>query len=87
MIIFPKNLTATKYRGYYWNVVNGKLYSIKVGGELRELKKLKPTKFNTSMRSNVKYYFVVSVNGLRKTLVDSYLESLKLENSVIPYRY
>jgi len=84
MIVLPKNLTATKYRGYFWDVVTHKLYSLKVGGELREMKKRKPSRFNTSMSSNVKYYFVVSVRGRRRCLVDIYLESLKIKFSIIP---
>ena len=83
MITLPKSLTSTKYKGYFWDVVSKKLYSIKTGG-LKQMKKLKTSKYNIKMNSSIKYYFIVSVKGQRKYLVDKYLKSLKLTDSIIP---
>jgi hypothetical protein len=39
MITFPNDLTPVPdFPGYFWDVTEHKLYSIKVGGVLRELK-------------------------------------------------
>lgn len=35
MVTLPKDFVATKYPGYFWNVVDKKLYSLKVTGELK----------------------------------------------------
>ena len=37
MVTLPDNFTMTKYPGYFWNVLDKKLYSIKVTGELKPL--------------------------------------------------
>ena len=46
MIIFPYGYVPTKYPGYFWNTRTNKLSSIKIGGELREIKSQKPNKWN-----------------------------------------
>lgn len=38
MITFPPEFVATKYPGYYWNVVTKELYTIKGSGILRKMK-------------------------------------------------
>lgn len=87
MITFPLHLTATKYPGYYWDIVLKKLYSIKVDGVLNELKKRKVTKFNTILvLKGYKYYYSVSVKGKRKVLTSEYLKKLKYKDSIIPYK-
>lgn len=74
MIVFPKELVATRYPGYFWNVVEKKLYSIKVTGELH------PLKFH---RGGVYYGkevapgYRISVRGERKKLTMAYLGSLR----------
>ena len=37
MVTLPKDFVATRYPGYFWNVVEKKLYSIKVTGELKPM--------------------------------------------------
>jgi hypothetical protein len=34
MVTLPKDFVATKHDGYFWNLKEQKLYSIKVGGTL-----------------------------------------------------
>lgn len=40
MIILPKELLPLKYNGYFWNPENETVYSIKIDGILKPLKKL-----------------------------------------------
>ena len=86
MITLPENLTATKYNGYFWNVKTKKIYSLKTAGELRELKRKIPNRFNTRMSFNVSYFFTISNKGMRACLINTYLEKLKLKDSIIPTR-
>ncbi len=62
----------SKYPGYFWDLIENKLYSIKSG----TLKPLKMTKWKGQ------YYYSVSVNGTKKYLLLPYLRS-KLLRSVI----
>jgi hypothetical protein len=75
MIVFPHNLVLTKYPGYYWDVQEKVLYSIKVTGNLR---KMAPP---VSWRNGPLGY-PVSVNGRKRKLVVSYLNKLKVPNTV-----
>lgn len=95
MVTFPENLVAIKYSGYFWDVKEKKLYSIKVGGKLRQLKKLdiwplikysKRAQWGKQRLSEEKYYYKVSDKGVRKFLFSTYLEELELQNSVIEYQ-
>lgn len=90
MITLPKHLTATKYPGYFWDVTQFELYSIKIGGKLRLLrpksfsfmKKFSPWVYQLDCDS---FLYQVSHKGKRKYMTDKYLYSLKLEDSEIPY--
>lgn len=67
MINFPRNFRALKnFPGYFWNVNNKRLYTMKVTGVLRELKLQKP--FHNHMISIDEPYYSVSKNGQRKVL-------------------
>jgi len=79
MITLPPQYIATKFPGYFWNVNQQALYSIKVSGVLTRLKHTKPSIF-THWNSGYR----VSVNGRRMWLSDQYLTNLKPHNSVIP---
>jgi hypothetical protein len=78
MITLPNNFVAIRYPGYFWHVVERKLYSIK-SGTLRRLKLVGPNRWN-------KYHsgYQVSHNGAHQWLRYKYLENLTLKNSVIP---
>lgn len=80
MITFPPEFVTTKYPGYFWNTKTQRLYSIKVSGELHELKYYKP-----SVWTNWNEGYHVSVKGNRRWLL---IEDLKKLNSQeIPVAY
>jgi len=79
MVTLPKEFTATKFPGYFWNTKTRELYSIKIGGELRRLPLKKPNCWNNWKEDGYR----VSYNGLRRVLFLSYLEKLKLLDSEI----
>jgi hypothetical protein len=80
MVTLPKEYVATKYPGYYWNLINQRLYSVKVTGELTPLKKLYPNRFNHYTEEGWR----VSVKGERRFLSQTYLLKLKAVDTVFP---
>ena len=80
MVTLPLEFVATKYPGYFWNLDTRTLFSLKVTGVLRELKKVHPNRFSRITESG--YY--VSVRGAKKFLPLSYLLSLVPKDSRIP---
>mgnify|MGYP000290589678 CR=1 FL=1 len=79
MIKLPDNFVPTRYPGYFWNVSDKKLYSLKVHGELRAM----------TMRKAVTMYGVyypavyrISVRGIKRNFTLDYLNSLKQTNDV-----
>jgi len=81
MVTLPREFTATRFPGYFWNTKTQKLYSLKVGGELRELKgPMEPNYFNKWHEPGYR----VSHKGRPRVLGMSYLKKLKLEDSEIP---
>lgn len=76
----PQEFAATKYPGYFWNVEKKELYSIKIDGILKPLKKIFPNSFNILREPGYR----VSVRGHRKFLPMSYLQKLRVECSEIP---
>ncbi len=90
MITLPKQLTATKYPGYFWDTEEHKLYSIKVGGVLKHLKiidfyRAQRFMFGAWRLDCDKWMYQVSVKGRKRYLTDRYLLSLTLEDSEIPF--
>lgn len=83
MVTLPKNLTATIYPGYFWDVTNKDLYSIKTG-TLKKIKKNITNKYTKHLC--YKYYFNISHKGKSKIFTDGYLESLTLQDSIIPIK-
>lgn len=74
MVTLPVDFVATRYPGYFWNVKEKKLYSIKVTGEL------KPMSFNKGGRFYgrvIEPGYKISVNGTRRKYTLNYLNSLK----------
>lgn len=79
MVTLPKDFVATRYPGYFWNVKEKKLYTIKVSGELR------PMAFNKGGR----FYGVthlpgyqISVNGKKRKYTMDYLSTLKATTAI-----
>ena len=80
MVTLPKDFVATKYSGYFWNLKEQKLYSIKVSGILRPLAgPQKPNQWNHFIEG-----YRISVDGKNRTMYLDYLKKLKSANSVIP---
>jgi len=94
MIYFPADLTPLPYcPGYFWDVEEHKLFSIKVGGVLRELKMLRahPAMFTSGRFTYSKGglrvgdpYYRVSVNGRYRYLTFSSLKKLELVHYDMP---
>ena len=79
MVTLPKDFVATRYPGYFWNVKEKKLYSLKVTGELREMSFFKGGTFY-GVRHDPGYK--ISVDGRRRKYTMEYLGSLKATNQV-----
>jgi len=79
MVTLPKEFVATKYPGYFWNIQDKKLYSVKVTGMLKPLARVYPNQFN-HFRSG----FSVSIRGQKRVLELSYLETLKPKTTIYP---
>ena len=77
MVTLPKDFVATRYPGYFWNVVEKKLYSIKVTGELRPMTFHRGGNFGWV---RVEPGYQISVNGQKRTYTLKYLTSLKATN-------
>ena len=74
MITLPPYHVPTKYEGYFYNVENKRLYSIKLGNKLTALKQYYPNRFN---RIPFPGYYI-SVEGRRKFVPVTYLRSLSI---------
>jgi hypothetical protein len=92
MITFPNNLTpVSDFPGYFWDVMEHKLYSIKVGGVLRELKvqrmwagvhRLGGRRFSKLKVGQL--YYALSHNGISYPTTVKDLKKLKLTDYAIP---
>lgn len=79
MVTLPKDFVATRYPGYFWNVVERKLYSLKVMGELKPMTFFKGgTWYGVTHEPGYK----LSVNGVRRKYTMGYLNSLKSTTDV-----
>lgn len=79
MVTLPPQFIATKYPGYFWNVEDRQLYSIKVSGTLKPLVRCYP-----SYWTDYKEGYKVSVTGHRRFMSMDYLRALNPTDSVIP---
>lgn len=80
MVKLPPQFVATKYPGYFWNVQDQKLYSLKVSGILTTLTRIRPSRWNQYREG-----YRVSVRGRDRLLTMQYLEGLLPgSNSTIP---
>lgn len=79
MVTLPKDFVATRYPGYFWNVKEKKLYTLKVTGELKPMTFFKGgTWYGVSHEPGYK----ISVNGQRRKYTMKYLNSLKSTNQI-----
>ena len=80
MVTLPKEFVATKYPGYFFNITDQKLYSVKVTGMLKPLAKQFPNQFNHFVPEG----YSVSIRGKKRVLELSYLKTLKPKSTVYP---
>ena len=95
-VTFTPDFIATMYPGYFFNVEDNKLYSLKIDGVLKPLKYYKanywnkmdvhPVKLSDGSRVYSKGGYVVSVEGRRRVYPIEKLKDLKHEQSVIPVK-
>ena len=79
MVILPPGFTAIRYPGYFWDTKNKELYSIKQGGVLHKMKRIKPNYWNHEFNG-----YQISHEGIRRNIPMYYLEKLQLKDSMIP---
>ncbi len=81
MITFPPEFVTTRYPGYYWNTKTQRLFSIKVTGELREMRFNKANQWN-HYRSG----YQVSYKGRRHYFPIEYLKTLNSQEIPVVYK-
>ena len=90
MIYFPRDLTPVpSYPGYFWDTKEHKLYSIKVGGVLRELKMRRVGPWMTSYSRFSKYrhgekFYGLSREGRQQVMLVRDLKKLELVDYDMP---
>lgn len=90
MVILPIGFTPTKYPGYYWNVNKQALYSLKVGGQLRKMKRVSGEwEFGHGQWRRVPQnqrfpHYNISHNGVRCQLYVSELKQLQIVDQIMP---
>lgn len=88
MIYFPATLTPVPFcPGYFWDVESHKLYSIKVGGVLRELKRKQlwaGVAHYYPRRHSGEQYYSVSNKGRPRALFVEDLKRLELVHYDMP---
>ena len=78
MIRLPEGFIPTRYDGYFWNVKEQNLYSIKISGVLRKLKPSKGyTGYSSGQYVHVPPHYRVSVEGRKRYLYIMELKKLK----------
>jgi hypothetical protein len=79
MVTLPKEFVSTRYPGYFWNVVERKLYSLKVTGELRPMTFHKGGNFGWV---RVEPGYQISVKGRKRRYTMDYLNTLNATNNI-----
>jgi hypothetical protein len=79
MVTLPKDFVATRYPGYFWNVVEKKLYTIKVTGELRPMTFQRGGNF---YGHKIAPGYQISVKGRKRKFTMDYLGSLKATTAI-----
>lgn len=86
MVTLPKEFVATKYPGYFWNIDDNILYSVKITGQLKPMKSgFAGDMIDGKWRPNYNIpVYKVSVAGARKILLIKDLEKITVTNTVFP---
>jgi hypothetical protein len=74
MVALPTGFVATKYPGYFWNLIDKKLYSLKVTGVLTPLAY---NKGGTFYGRYIEPGYQISVCGRKRRYTLEYLNTLK----------
>jgi hypothetical protein len=81
MVTLPADFVAIRFQGYFWNLKDQRLYSMKVTGVLRPLAgPCNPNPFNNYTCPG----YMLSVDGRKRSIGTDYLKKLKLANSTVP---
>ena len=70
MITFPDGFVATRFPGYFWNIKDEKLYTMKVTGVLRPMRRCDPAPYEENGQASYR----VSVQGIRMRLTISQIK-------------
>jgi hypothetical protein len=85
MVRLPPGFVPTRFPGYYWNVEEKHLYSIKVTGELKPLAKFAGyTRYGWN-HGVIPPGYPVSHEGRRRLLTQQELEKLTLNENEVHY--
>ena len=82
MITLPPTLTPIKYPGYYWCVETNRLFPIKIGGVLREIKKRRVPKHVPFPGD---FAYSISHEGKSINIPEYRLQNTKLKDYEVPY--
>lgn len=79
MVTLPKQFVATRLPGYFWNTADERLYSVKITGALRPLKKQASNRWN-----HFKEGYQLSHMGRKRFMSVDYLKKLKPKAQTFP---
>ena len=82
MVTLPKEFVAIQYPGYFFNIEDEKLYSVKVSGALKPLALNKGWNYALKIYCEVGYN--ISVNGRKRHIELSELRKLKPKKQIYP---
>ncbi len=83
MVTLPKEFVATKYPGYFWNIKDKQLYSVKITGMLKPLASTYLWRKNYPPNPAVPGYNI-SVKGRKRFMSIEELTKLSPTKSVFP---
>lgn len=82
MVTLPKEYVPLKYDGYFWNITDCQLYSVKVTGMLKPLKKSRLWQDGMHVSNVIGYN--ISVAGRKRFVSVSDLVKLTPADTVFP---
>lgn len=95
-VSFKPEFIATKYPGYFFNIEDNKLYSMKIDGVLKPLKYREANYWNNWGSCRIKLHdgsevyatggYQISFRGMRRFYAIEKLKDLKHEQSVVPVK-
>jgi len=86
MVTLPADFVATRYPGYFFNIKDDKLYSMKIDGVLKPLSFQTANRFNHMYRYSPEGGYQVSVKGIKRIYPLSDLRKLKDHDATVPVK-